>query len=529
MISVIIPAKDAASTLEACLGAVLHQDRLRFGVDYEVLVVDDGSTDETAPIAQRMGVATFSQPNAGPAAARNLGAQHASGDLLVFTDADCVPEPDWLLTLSSAFTDGKVVAAKGAYLTRERGPVPRFVQCEYAHKYERMARLEAIDFVDTYSAAYRRDIFLQNGGFDPLFREPSVEDQELSFRLARKGYRMVFCPAARVAHSHDRNIGEYVHRKFGIGYWKAVMMNWMPEKAFADSHTPASQRWQIVLLCAALAAAVAGVLWPGGLWISLAFVVLFILTTLGLMRFILRYDPGVLWISPVMLLLRAASLAGGIVWGLIKRPAHLPHKGLSLSQRLIKRAMDLIGSISGLVLSAPLLLIAAVAIRLDSPGPILFGQLRAGENGRPFRILKLRSMVAGAEERVEEVIDHSTLRGPAYKVPNDPRVTRVGKFLRRWSLDEIPQFWNVLKGEMSLVGPRPEEIWVVERYNDAQRQRLVVKPGMTGPMQISGRGDLDMEERLRLELDYIAQYSLGLDLLILLRSIPAVISCKGAY
>jgi lipopolysaccharide/colanic/teichoic acid biosynthesis glycosyltransferase len=121
------------------------------------------------------------------------------------------------------------------------------------------------------------------------------------------------------------------------------------------------------------------------------------------------------------------------------------------------------------------------------------------------------------------------LEGPVFKIPNDPRVTRVGHYLRRWSLDEIPQLWNVLKGEMSLVGPRPEESWIVDKYDDRQRGRLVVKPGLTGPAQIAGRGDLNMEQRLELELDYIVNCSIWRDFSIMLKSVPAVLSGRGAY
>ena len=144
-------------------------------------------------------------------------------------------------------------------------------------------------------------------------------------------------------------------------------------------------------------------------------------------------------------------------------------------------------------------------------------------------MVKLRTMVNGAEEKLSEVIKLNTLEGPVYKIPNDPRITRLGRWLRRWSVDEIPQFWNVLRGEMSLVGPRPEEIWVVERYNDKQRQRLAIKPGLTGPMQINGRGDLSFNERLQLEVEYMQNYSLINDFNICLKSLSALINGKGAY
>ncbi len=138
-------------------------------------------------------------------------------------------------------------------------------------------------------------------------------------------------------------------------------------------------------------------------------------------------------------------------------------------------------------------------------------------------------MINGAENYIEKVLENNPSDGLVYKRSTDPRVTRVGRFLRRWSFDEIPQFWNVLRGEMSLVGPRPEETWVVLQYNDQQRQRLAVKPGLTGPMQVGGRGELDMNERLALELVYIKDYSIWKDLTIIIRTIPAMISGKGAF
>ncbi len=195
----------------------------------------------------------------------------------------------------------------------------------------------------------------------------------------------------------------------------------------------------------------------------------------------------------------------------------------------VKRALDIIGAGVGLLLSAPLFPLIALAIKLDSPGPVFFAQERAGQNGRPFRVYKFRTMVVGAEERLSELIDLDSLPEPVFKIANDPRVTRVGRWLRRTSLDEIPQFFNVLRGEMSLVGPRPEEVQLVQRYDSWQRRRLVAKPGMTGVMQISGRGDLPLAERVKLELAYIEHYSLWNDILILLRTIPAVIRGTGSH
>jgi lipopolysaccharide/colanic/teichoic acid biosynthesis glycosyltransferase len=198
-------------------------------------------------------------------------------------------------------------------------------------------------------------------------------------------------------------------------------------------------------------------------------------------------------------------------------------------EKIAKRFLDVLGGLVGLILSLPILLIAGIAIKLDSPGPVFFVQKRAGENGKPFDMIKLRTMEKGASRKTRLVMALNHLEGPVYKIPNDPRVTGVGRLLRRWSLDELPQFWNVLRGEMSLVGPRPEELWLVAQYTEEQSKRLCVKPGLTGPMQVHGRGDLGMQDRLRLEMDYIRDYSLGKDVSILLDSVPAVISGKGAY
>lgn len=324
VISVIIPAKDAAQTLPACLKGVLHQDGLRFGTDYEVIVVDDGSRDSTADIAASMGVRVIRQANAGPASARNHGAREARGELLAFTDADCIPASGWLKALMGAFTDARVAGAKGIYQTVEKGWVPRFVQCEYAYKYQRLARQETIDFIDTYSAAYRREVFLQHGGFNIVFPVPSVEDQEFSFRLARRGYRLVFCPAAVVYHRHDLQVGEYARRKFGIGYWKAVMLKWLPEKALSDSHTPPSQRWQIILLGLSLVTAMVGLVFHPAIWVSAFSLTAFLISNLPFFTFIAGYDRPVLWLALPMTLVRAAALMAGILWAVMSPPRIRP-------------------------------------------------------------------------------------------------------------------------------------------------------------------------------------------------------------
>jgi exopolysaccharide biosynthesis polyprenyl glycosylphosphotransferase len=199
------------------------------------------------------------------------------------------------------------------------------------------------------------------------------------------------------------------------------------------------------------------------------------------------------------------------------------------STLMLKRALDIAVSALLLTLLSPLLLAIALFIVLDSGRPAFFRQRRAGKDGKPFTVLKFRTMVTDAEERLGEVVDLSTLDEPAFKVQDDPRVTRAGRLLRRTSLDELPQLINVLTGAMSLVGPRPEEEAVVALYDERQRIRLAIKPGLTGPMQVYGRGDLTFEERLAMERDYLDNLSVTGDLAILLRTPRAIIRGDGAY
>ena len=189
----------------------------------------------------------------------------------------------------------------------------------------------------------------------------------------------------------------------------------------------------------------------------------------------------------------------------------------------IKRTVDVVASSTLLVLASPVLVIAAIAIAVSSRGPIFFKQTRIGRNGKPFTMLKLRTMREDAEARLDDLIDLDKLDEPAFKIEDDPRVTPVGRLLRRLSIDEIPQFINVLAGSMSLVGPRPEEEAVVALYDERQRTRLLVKPGLTGPMQVAGRGALSFEERLALERDYIENLTIGRDIELILRTPQAVL------
>jgi exopolysaccharide biosynthesis polyprenyl glycosylphosphotransferase len=197
--------------------------------------------------------------------------------------------------------------------------------------------------------------------------------------------------------------------------------------------------------------------------------------------------------------------------------------------RLAKRLFDLVVTALAVIAAAPFMAVVAVLIRLDSPGPVLFRQERAGENGRLFRMLKFRTMFVDAEARRAEVVRTIDTGELVHKRRDDPRVTRVGRWLRRFSLDELPQLFNVLRGEMSLVGPRPEQPWLVEKYQPWQRRRFAVPQGITGWWQISGRSDRPMHLNTDADLYYVYNYSLWLDILILARTPQAVLSGKGAF
>ena len=303
-------------------------------------------------------------------------------------------------------------------------------------------------------------------------------------------------------------------------------MRWHPERLVRDSHTPQTLKLQMALICGVVGLLVslplllilraarpalgwlpkaAGVATAGGL-------LAFLFSATGFERKLARRSTALAAVGLPLLFVRAAALSSGYLAGLLRFAGTLPGQRQPVIpgwKQLLKRGGDVVGALVGLLLSLPLLAVAALAIKLDSPGPIFQRQTRVGQAGRRFRVLKLRTIAGDAEARRAE-----------------PRVTRTGRLLRRTRIDQTPQFLNVLRGEMSLVGPRPEEEAITARYSSEQRRRLAVKPGLTGPLQISGRGDLPLAERLRLELAYIDGYSLRRDLLILLQTLPAIFTCS---
>ena len=193
-----------------------------------------------------------------------------------------------------------------------------------------------------------------------------------------------------------------------------------------------------------------------------------------------------------------------------------------------KRVFDLIFSGTVLLLSFPICLIIIIILKLDSKGPVFFTQIRAGVGGKPFKMYKFRTMQVNAESQLKDLVNLEELEEPVFKIQNDPRITKAGRFLRRTSLDEIPQFWNVFKGDMSVVGPRPEETQLVDKYNIWQRRRLNIKPGITGMQQIMCRGTTSLADRVKYDIYYLRKHSLLLDIYVIFNTIPVVISGKGA-
>lgn len=318
--SVIIAAFNAERDLPRCLAALEHQTLPQD--EFEVIVVDDGSTDGTASLAETAGARVLRLAHHGPAAARNAGAGIARAPIVVFTDADCEPVPDFLERLLEPFAAPVVSGARGVYRSQQKAMVARFIQLEYEERYHRIAHVEkvrgTVNALDTSYAAYRREVFLEAGGFDTRFLGAAGEDHELSYRLTEQGHIFRMSSQAAVYHRHVASFRSYAKRKFRIGYWKAFLTRQHPGYAVADSHTTQSLKVQIVVTGLMIPAFLAMLVWPPAGWAVMALALIFLLTALPFLILVAQKDPAVLVVALPLLVVRAAASGAGFVWGMLR-------------------------------------------------------------------------------------------------------------------------------------------------------------------------------------------------------------------
>ncbi len=768
-ISVIIPAYNAEQNMENCIRALENQSLSR--EMYEIIVVNDGSEDSTGDIARSTSAKVIDQQNQGPAVARNEGVKQALGEIIVFTDSDCIADRHFLEEMVTPFSAPTVVGVKGAYRTRQTEIWARFAQVEFMERYSKLSRSESIDFVDSYAAAFRKSVFCRVGGFDAHFPVANNEDVDLSYKIARLGHPMIFNPKAIVYHTHPNTAKKYLKLKFSRAYWRMLVYRKFPEKIVSDSYTPQSLKVQIITTGLLMLCLLGSLFHPTCLTASLWLAALFLLAIIPFLYHVIKSDPGLTWICPGAIFLRSVVFGTGMLFGMIaqrKRRVLFPflllfsdtiaataaylfsfwlratvfrsvlapfdhtlslymslfpivlsilllscqsfglyreyshhsrvkeftsatraasysvlaiiiisfflkwdysrlfivlywftavitvnssrtfvrrfqdrlrQKGLQSSlviivgsgpsaQQLYKQLLEskdagqrivgivddiqpeelhpdwdgipFLGSILNLetiisehnidevfiaksdwphqqvldlvvrcektgagfkivtdlativtvgailstasdlpvidlkeerhdwgrrtskrlldlglgsLLAIPVFVLAlgiAVLVHLLIQGSIFVEQERVGRNGRLFKMLRFRVVPSSSKDPLLE-----------------QKVSRFGLYLQRTHLDELPQLLNVLRGEMSLVGPRPEVPEIVSTYETWQRKRLEVPPGLTGLWQILGPGDKPLHEHLEYDFYYIKNYNIWMDLSILVQTIPVILAGKG--
>lgn len=333
-VSVIIPAYNAEKSIAHCLHALQEQSIHA----NEIIIVDDGSSDETKSIAEKFKkVKVLSQKNQGPAIARNNGSKSAKGEIIIFLDSDCVPERNWLEKMIQPFNEKNVIGVQGAYKTKQKSLIARFDQLDIEYRYERMKRIPKLDWIGSYSAAYRKEIFLSEGGFDETFPKASGEDAEFSYRLAEKGHLLVFAPRAIVYHTHPETLWKYLNVKFFRAYWRMRMYLKHPQKMVKDSYTPQTLKLSIIYVIAATILALAfgiGIMstyfstvdsFAKEVIFGFLIGIIFTLYMIGFISmpyfflFVLRNDFMVGILTPFIVILRAISFGLGMLNGLLDK------------------------------------------------------------------------------------------------------------------------------------------------------------------------------------------------------------------
>jgi glycosyltransferase involved in cell wall biosynthesis len=311
-VSIVIPTFNGASRISSCLRSL----QAVASPQVEILVVDDGSTDNIAEvISQFPRVRLLTQANTGPAAARNRGAAEASGQVILFTDDDCIPESNWVEAMLEPFKDPEVVGAKGIYRSRQTRLLARFVQIEYEDKYRIMRTLPDIDFIDTYSAGYRRDRFFGMDGYDTSFPVASSEDIELSYRMSARNWKMKFVPAAVVYHTHPDSLTSYLRKKYKFAFWRVMAIWKNPQKAIKDSHTPQMMKLQLLLGPALITALVFDLLAHPPISRTAITLIAFIVSTFPFALRAFRRDAVVGLLSPALLAARSFGQLAGLLGG----------------------------------------------------------------------------------------------------------------------------------------------------------------------------------------------------------------------
>ncbi|VVB60031.1 Glycosyltransferase AglI [uncultured archaeon] len=320
MISVIIPAYNSEKTIRGCLQALQSQSIK----DIEVIVVDDGSSDDTASIVKSFkNVKFFKRQHKGPASERNFGAKMAKGEILLFTDSDCEPDKNWVSEMVAPFkSDKSVVGVSGTYRTRQKELIARFAQYEIEERHEKMAKAGSIDFIGTFSAGYRKEIFDKFGGFDESFSTSAGEDPELSFRIAEAGYKMVFAPKAFVYHTHPNTLRKYLKQKYRNAFWRVAVYA-KRKKTFRKGHsyTPTSALIEAICVAGFLISLFLYLIYPtaGYKAITRGFLLFTFLPSALLTYHIAEKDIAVGMASPFIIILRAFVTAFGITRGFLKR------------------------------------------------------------------------------------------------------------------------------------------------------------------------------------------------------------------
>jgi cellulose synthase/poly-beta-1,6-N-acetylglucosamine synthase-like glycosyltransferase len=320
MISAIVPVFNAEKTINSCLTSLLNQD---FNGKYEIILVDDGSADNTLQIIKgflkkyKKKIRLMRQAHKGPATARNLGIKYARGDIILFTDSDCIVEKNWITQMIAPLKKEEISGVQGAYKTKQKEIIAKFCQLEIEERYEKMKKSQYIDFIGTYSAAYRKKIFQKIGGFNEEYKIASGEDMDFSFKAAKAGYKLVFNPDAVVYHHHPSNLPWYMKQKFGRAYWRIFLYKKYPKKAVKDSYTPAGLKIGLLSSFLLIFNLIALIFSRIFLIPVLFFLAIFLISAMPLTAFVIKKDFWIGLLTPLLIFIRDLTFMLGLIKGII--------------------------------------------------------------------------------------------------------------------------------------------------------------------------------------------------------------------